>query len=380
MLKASVQGNRESRDQTKVTDRLMNTNASTPTPASRALGCFLGGAVGDALGAAVEFLSLDEIRGRFGENGVQDFTDARSPAGYITDDTQMTLFTAEGMIRAHNRFRTKGICNPGAVIHMAYYRWLHTQGHTPPIDGQLLEYIDTGWLVKNRALHQRMAPGMTVMASLLAPGTGLSQYAENNSKGCGGVMRVAPIGLAASDPFGLAVETARLTHGHPAGYLSAGVLALIINGLMQGNYLEAAICAALSALEQYPGHEDTREAVCRALALAQSSALDADSVSTLGRGWVGEEALAIALFCALKAEDFQTGVLAAVNHSGDSDSTGAICGNILGTRFGVEAISERWLANLEAREVIEQLAHDFISAFIAEDDLGCCSEERYPVF
>ena len=124
----------------------MNTNASTPTPATRVRGCFLGGAVGDALGAAVEFLSLDEIRGRFGENGVQDFTDARSPAGYITDDTQMTLFTAEGMIRAHNRIRTKGICNPGAVILMAYYR---TQGHTPPIDGQLLEYIDTGWLVKS---------------------------------------------------------------------------------------------------------------------------------------------------------------------------------------------------------------------------------------
>jgi ADP-ribosyl-[dinitrogen reductase] hydrolase len=78
----------------------------------------------------------------------------------------------------------------------------------------------------------------------------------------------------------------------------------------------------------------------------------------LGEGWVGEEALGIALICALTAVDFADGVRMAVNHSGDSDSTGAICGAILETQLGRDAIPERWLRDLEHCDVIDQLATD----------------------
>ena len=78
--------------------------------------------MGDALGAPVEFMSLAEIRGRFGPDGIQDYSPAYGRIGAITDDTQMTLFTAEGIIRAHNRALNKGICHPPSVVYYAYLR------------------------------------------------------------------------------------------------------------------------------------------------------------------------------------------------------------------------------------------------------------------
>jgi ADP-ribosylglycohydrolase len=200
----------------------------------RMRGCLLGGAVGDALGAPVEFLSLAEIRGRFGPEGIRDMAPAYGRVGAITDDTQMTLFTAEGLLRAWVRQSTKGICHPPSVIHHAYLRWLLTQGERP-------EGIDVGcesWLYSVGALHARRAPGLTCLSALrTARGFGEPAVAQNSSKGCGGVMRVAPIGLLASRlgghdrVFGLAADVAALTHGHPTGQLSAGFLAVAVAAL-----------------------------------------------------------------------------------------------------------------------------------------------------
>ncbi|MFV1988931.1 MAG: ADP-ribosylglycohydrolase family protein, partial [Gemmatimonadota bacterium] len=88
----------------------------------------LGGAVGDALGAGIEFQTLDQIRGRHGPDGVTDYVPAYGRRGAITDDTQMTLFTAEGCIRAQRRGEDRGACDPLNVVRGAYLRWLHTQG------------------------------------------------------------------------------------------------------------------------------------------------------------------------------------------------------------------------------------------------------------
>src|SRR5260370_16834222 len=64
-------------------------------------GCLLGGAVGDALGGPVEFLDLEEIVKVYGEQGIRDYAPAYGKLGAITDDTQMTLFTAEAVLSAH---------------------------------------------------------------------------------------------------------------------------------------------------------------------------------------------------------------------------------------------------------------------------------------
>jgi ADP-ribosylglycohydrolase len=120
-------------------------------------GCLLGGAVGDALGAPVEFMSLDEIRKRFGPRGVTGLVDGAWPAGSITDDTQMTLFTAEGLLRAQVRGALKGIVHPPTVVDHAYARWLHTQGERSTRWAKYNEDGYDGWLIGLPELNARRA-------------------------------------------------------------------------------------------------------------------------------------------------------------------------------------------------------------------------------
>jgi ADP-ribosylglycohydrolase len=343
-------------------------------------GCLSGGAVGDALGAPVEFHSIHLIRDRYGSAGITDYATAYGRRGAITDDTQMTLFTAEGLLRANVRRRHKGACHPASVIHHAYIRWLRTQG------GRSRSHISQdemdGWLIGLESLHSSRAPGNTCLSALRGEEMGGMQRPLNNSKGCGGVMRVAPVGLAAEgeeQAFSLGCEAAAITHGHPSGYYSAGFFAAIVYHLTEGRSLPEAIELAMRILERPENdeHEECAEAVHRAVALWRVGSLkpSPEAIERLGGGWVGEEALAISLYCALASQDdFARGVLLAVNHSGDSDSTGAITGNLLGLMLGVGAIPEKWLAELELRAEIEAMAGDLFKQF--EDTDAWLS--RYP--
>ena len=137
-------------------------SATAPDLRSRLRGCLLAGAVGDALGAAVEFWTLDQIhaRPRPGRRDRLDPAYGRDRAT-ITDDTQMTLFTAEGIIRATVRYAHRGIAHGPSVLQRAYVRWLATQGEAPvPPAGQ------DGWLVHVDGLHHRRAPGNACLAAL----------------------------------------------------------------------------------------------------------------------------------------------------------------------------------------------------------------------
>jgi ADP-ribosylglycohydrolase len=335
----------------------------SPTRLDRVKGSFLGGAVGDALGAGIEFLNLDEIRRRFGLFGVQDFVPVYGRQGAITDDTQMTLFTAEGVMRAWVRIEERGICHVPSIVHHAYLRWLLTQGERPKKAD--FEICTDGWLYGTSALHSRRAPGNTCLSALrAAQGWGEPAVADNNSKGCAGVMRVAPIGLFTPSigddarVFALASEVAALTHGHPAGSLSAGHFAFTIAALLRGEPLSQALDGADSELRRHSGHDEVTRALEAARILAARGRPNPEQLESLGAGWVAEEALAIAVCCALVAKNFRDGVLLAVNHSGDSDSTGSIAGNLLGVQFGVNAIPHTWLQELELRDVIERLAID----------------------
>ena len=110
-------------------------------------GCMLGGAVGDALGAPVEFMDEADIRRKYGKDGVSGYVEFADGTGAITDDTQMALFTAEGILRGLVRNNEKGICCAANVVHGAYNRWLKTQGiivNPPP------KYLDSGWLIKEK--------------------------------------------------------------------------------------------------------------------------------------------------------------------------------------------------------------------------------------
>jgi ADP-ribosylglycohydrolase len=347
--------------------------SSVPSPidvpkTQRFRGVLLGGAVGDALGAAVEFMERTEILSWFGPGGIRDFVPVDGRVGAITDDTQLTAFCAEAILRAH----AAGIGRDDVAGHAlersrSYLRWLVTQGET-----HVLLDAPKSWLMTQPDLFHRRGPGQTCLSSLRTMRS-LGASAINASKGCGGVMRVAPIGLFHShwhaesasfdaDVFHAGIRDAALTHGHACGHLPAGFLALLVALLVFGVPLEIALERARRQLLTRAEHEQTLAAVDRALDLARTFPCDPMLLASLGAGWVGEEALAMALYCAVGCEeagsDLEAAIVLAVNHDGDSDSTGAITGSLLGAIRGEQAIPARWLDAIELRETVTTLADD----------------------
>jgi ADP-ribosylglycohydrolase len=347
----------------------------------RYAGCMLGGAVGDALGAPVEFWALRQIREKFGAQGIRDFVPAYGKLGAITDDTQMALFTAEGLLRAESRKRRGGAADYVAEVHQAYLRWLLTQRDTSHHKSfpAATKIENLGWLYRIRELRCSRAPGNTCITSLRGDRVGAPDRPVNFSKGCGGLMRIAPVGLFFDDAqkaFDMGCGIAAITHGHPSGYLSAGAFATMIRLVLDGNSLAAAIESAMSLLKTRRLHQECLKALEHAASSAFGSEPTADSVELHGAGWVAEEALAIAIYCALAADgDFETGVALAVNHSGDSDSTGAIAGNLLGAALGAGSIPPRWLDTVELRSVIESVADDLHVKYREGEEW----HKRYPV-
>ena len=339
----------------------------------RIRGCLLGGAAGDALGYPVEFQSAGQITARFGPEGIRDYVrDAAAGKALISDDTQMTLFTANGILVGETRAALRGIRGDAAgYAALAYQDWLRTQNLSweqgrEPGDGP--RKTGGSWLLDVPELYALRAPGNTCLSAIAAYSRGdgrrygTTERPINASKGCGGIMRVAPIGLYLDRD---AAELAAVTHGHPLGWMPAAALTHILSRCLaapeQG--LRAIVREARGAMAAlYPGNEHLGTLLGimdRAMALADRGGGDRENIRALGEGWVAEETLGIAIYCALRYEnDFSGGIIAAVNHDGDSDSTGAVTGNILGAYLGYHAIERKWVRGLELRDVILEVADD----------------------
>jgi ADP-ribosylglycohydrolase len=353
--------------------------------ASRFAACLLGGAVGDALGYPVEFLTTaSDIERVIGPAAPERLPSRPGKLAVVSDDTQMTLFTAEGLIRALGRRPEGRTASPEVALQNAYHRWLSTQ--TGKGAGDWEDARVRGWLLDVPELHAERAPGNTCLSALTGSwGRGCPTVASppNGSKGCGAVMRSAPIGLAARDAraaFVLGRDAGVLTHGHPSGYLSAAYFAAVVHGLARDVSLDRAMKAADALLAAERGAEEMVAVVAQARELSHLGAPSRDTIERLGGGWVGEEALAIALLCAMTTPDGSAQAVAeslwrSVAHAGDSDSTGSLTGNLVGAMYGIEALPEAWVQGVEMREVIERLAVDLHATAVldVEPDRG-----RYP--
>ena len=326
------------------------------TKMERYRGCLLAGGVGDRLGNDVEFMSRQQMLAQYGPGGV------RQMSLYITDDTQMTLFTAEGMLMG----RKHGMPMP-ACVYQSYLDWYATQ--MKGAKGGVFRREST--LMAQERLYRRRAPGNTCLSALASGDMGLMDEMINHSKGCGGVMRTAPCGLlrvlAAADPEdAYALQGAMagaITHGHVMGWVPAAMLADMVHRIVeeQDATLEAVTLGSLQRMQRLFGEHPQMAAferlIRRAVELSGTDVPAHEAIAELGEGWVGDEALAIAVYCALKfACSMEECLCAAVTHDGDSDSTGAIAGNILGAWLGVQGIPVHWLAQLEMREVIDDMA------------------------
>jgi ADP-ribosylglycohydrolase len=338
---------------------------------SRCVGCLLGGALGDALGYPIEFDGPgSKLVALHGPSAPPRLRFHAASTGRISDDTQMTLFTAEGLIRAH----LAGEANPIRFLLAAYQRWYATQamrprGTSPPPPPQ-----GHGLLLADARLYARRAPGNTCLSALAASFMGRPlpslESPPNDSKGCGGVMRSAPFGLfaaSAEEAFEQARDAALLTHGHPSGYLSSAYFAALIFELSRGTPAQAGLDRADALLAGAAGAAELRTLVDQVRPMLGHGLPSIETIERLGGGWTGEEALGIAIACAFGArQDDPRHVTEAlwrsVVHAGDSDSTGSLTGNLLGAMFGVEALPPGWLDELELGDLIERLGADLWAA------------------
>lgn len=340
--------------------------------AERIKGCMLGGAAGDALGAPVEHYDDETIFRHFGENGITEFLLCGDTA-CITDDTQMTMFTADGLLRAEEKYENPTEEDYIRCVYERYLNWLSTQDSNYALDAA----VERSPLLDCKELHARRAPGATCLSALRSGKCGSFETKLNRSKGCGGVMRIAPVALLFAQRRDrscrfvgeTAARIAAITHNHPLAYIPAAFLAILLRDILLGNDdYERAVQNALLDTEKLFSEEDDiayfSTLIQRAVALANDRNIedDLDAIRELGQGWVAEETVAIAVYCALRHRDsFADAVIAAVNHSGDSDSTGAVTGNLIGAMVGYGNIPEKFIGALELKDELLALSDRLLS-------------------
>lgn len=357
----------------------------TETNLDRIRGSLVGGAIGDALGYTVEFMQEEQIFRKYGSSGITEYELTNGKA-LVSDDTQMTLFTANGILVGDTRLSMRGIGgDPKVYVPNAYLDWLKTQQLDINSVNQYERYTEKGgysWLLDVPELYSRRAPGNTCLSTLetRAKEDHVNSFINspiNRSKGCGGIMRIAPLALKyrlGENFYGdieqidmEAAELSAITHSHSLGYMPSSVVSHIISRILCSHdemSLKDMVLEARGSVSKLFAEDKNLpvlvDIIDKAVRLSEKTDTDdLDNIHALGEGWVAEETLGIALYCALKYQnDFSKAMIVSVNHKGDSDSTGAVTGNILGALIGYDAIDSKWKKDLELLDVILEVADD----------------------
>ncbi|MDE6561345.1 MAG: ADP-ribosylglycohydrolase family protein [Muribaculaceae bacterium] len=337
-------------------------------------GSLMGGAIGDAFGYPLEFIpSRADIKAKYGDSGLTEYDlsypwldeGQRFQKALFSDDTQMTLYTAEGLLEAE-----RGGTPIVPTVCAAYLIWMGFQ------EGLTVDRKYDSKLAGIGELNCRRAPGRTCIDSLKAIHEGRGAF--NNSKGCGGVMRVAPVGIYGAThgwplakTASLAGEIAELTHSHPHSTYASAALAVIVQLCLCTDHVDrdvfkAIVSESLKTVGEVYGEsgilmKSFKKAIEESVRLSEwrpDDWTDGGIIEfCIGAGWVAEETLAIAVFSVLRyIDDFDACLVCAVNHGGDSDSTGAVAGNIIGAIVGYEAIPEKFTDSIQLHNLILDMA------------------------
>jgi ADP-ribosylglycohydrolase len=296
-------------------------------------------AIGDAIGWPVEFESANYV------SHMLDTWGLGSGIGVYTDDTQMTIHCSYAVHQmGRDNFQPE-------IAWESYQRWAETQ----------------------QMPGKARAPGLTVMRSLRGGIPGTLKNRINNSKGNGGVMRVAPYGITASTPdkaFELACLDAAMTHSHPFGFITAGIQAYMIWGGLHGQsptdtlyLLHSTFEITLRCLNTF-GIIDSEYDEClnymsdlMDLTVSAYGAEDEQVIAfadKYGEG-TGDNSLYIALYALLKYGDaFVDGVRACITTDGDSDTHAAIYGAMYGAYYGMDEVPQKWIDKLEERNDLDR--------------------------
>jgi ADP-ribosylglycohydrolase/protein-tyrosine phosphatase len=292
--------------------------------AARCASSLLAGALGDAIGGPLEFIDHQTIERQFPAR-IRSLL-AGDAALEITDDTQMTLYTLAGLLDApapELRF---------AAVRTAYLAWYAGQMQTA-LPSLPAAATWTRLLLSTPTVNKMQAPGQTCLSALAAGGNGTLAAPPNQSKGCGAVMRFAPfawLAHSAGEAAALSEQTALITHGHTLGYQPAGLAAsLLWHRLHDAKSLADTLRNMLA--DRRGIDELLGDLLQWAVEFGDKASAPRRHPQLLGEGWIGEEALAIALCHAIRGEanaiELSTLLWDAAAHDGDSDSTAAIAGN-----------------------------------------------------
>lgn len=314
----------------------------------RACGILYGLALGDALGAPVEFLSQSQIHTTYGTHGISEPPD---PALY-TDDTQMTIALTEGLLDAG---LDASIDTQMQAVGKRFIEWLNSSDND-------------------------RAPGRTCISGVERYEAGIrwDQAGLEHSKGCGSAMRVAAVGyFYQHDPARLrevATASSRLTHRHPtalaAAVAAAYAVKLALDAVSPSQYIP-------QIMQFTEGMSDELDAALYRVGHVGAWADEDAALRHIGEGWVGEEAVALALYCVLgHPDDYVACVRRAANTNGDSDSIACIAGSIIGAHLGFTAIPEAWRLRCENHAYLEMLAQRMAESREALSLLGESKSSR----
>lgn len=298
------------------------------------------GMLGDAFGYTVEFDSWEIIQHKHGLAGLQTLktTDGIAVA---SDDTQMTLFAIEGLIEtlSNHDVCTDTSDHESVIAHftdsarVSFKNWYSTQF------GSWGTMCPTSMFKNTKELFNNRAPGNTCLSALSKVAQGIS--ATNDSKGCGAVMRAAPYAFlyeiyTPKMIWKISAQSGNITHNHCDGWGSAAALSTIMAWMLNGLTLLDAIKETLPlALE----HKCGGTYACLQLAVSLHATKSTPTLEgiafTLGEGWTGDEALGIAIYCALSTNNVHDAIVMAANHDGDSDSTASIAGQLAALIHGM---------------------------------------------
>lgn len=283
---------------------------------SRAQGCLLGQLTGDSLGSLVEFSSPAKIKASY-PNGVRDLKDGGTwgnMAGQPTDDSEMSLMLARTLVH-------EGRYDSGLVLNSYAHWWRdHAWDHGNTL-GQALEPACSGKTTTERLQLAK-------------------EHASQSSQSNGCLMRISPLAIfganTPSEAADWAREDCRLTHPNPVCQETCAVfVAAIATTISTACGKEACYEAALAEADRSNVAPSVRQALEDA-----RKAPPADYVTQMG--WV-LIALQNAFYQLLHATSFEEGVVDTVMRGGDTDTTAAIAGALLGAVHGRQAVPSRWL-------------------------------------
>ena len=344
-------------------------------------GCLLGLAVGDAMGYTVDNRSWQEIQEDYGPNGLLGY-DLVNGYADVTSYTQLAAFTCNGLLFGLTRGQMLGKMAPFIkYVGMSSREWAASQR---PWGRPTRNYC---WLLRKAELCRRHCMDTRMLDTLSRPTLGTPETPANNYDGPGGITTAIGVGLFFHEDRTdqheidlLGAETVALTQGSPSAFLSGAVLAHIMSRLLRQPHLplKRLVMEAVEAMKEQFGHQysqafEVATLVRHTITYSESPNLSpVDVMERLGCDSAAQVLAGAVYTCLTNSADFDSAMIAAVNHSGRSAAVGAVTGAILGARLGEEALPDFYIECLEPAEVLRELADDLYT--------GCPMERGNKLF